>query len=68
MQKQLKGGKNMTVVTLSSIQNEVKRNSEANKDKIADYIQEIETKGLRKGRVRPRSKEEEQILSRFKRR
>lgn len=62
-----KGENNMIVTTLENIEQRVKRNSSGNEKMISNFQKSIERRGLKKGRVRPRSIIEQRILDSFNR-
>lgn len=65
--KRNKGENNMVVTTLENIEERVKRNSSGNEKMISNFQKGIERRGLKRGRVRPRSIVEQRILNSFNR-
>ena len=57
----------MVVTTLKNIEERAKKNSSNNEMMIKNFQKRLERRGLKKGRVRPRSMVEQQILDSFKR-
>lgn len=62
-----KGDEDMIVTKLKDIEQRVKRDSFDNEKTINNFRKDLEKRGLKKGRVRPRNVTEQQILDSFKR-
>lgn len=58
----------MKEISIKEIEIRVKRNSEANKDKVEKFENDSKEKGLKRGRVRPRDPTEQKILDSFEKR
>lgn len=63
--KNKKGEDNMVVTSLEIIERRVKKNASNNEKIINNFQKRLEKRGLKKGRVRPRSIVEQQILDSF---
>lgn len=58
---------NMNTLTLDEIENRVKKNSIAKDKAISEFEKVIQTRNLKKGRIRSKNPVEERILASFKR-
>lgn len=63
--KSNKGENKMVVTTLENIEQRVNKNSFDNKKMISNFQRRMEKRGLKKGRVRPKSTVEQRILDSF---
>lgn len=67
MRKNKRGVINMTTTTLERLEKKVVQNRNKNIDRIKSFENKLKSRGLRSGRIRPRSSTEAKILSKFKR-
>lgn len=65
--KYMDGDEDMIVTTLHDIEENAKKNSSKKDDMIINFLKDLEKRGLKKGRVRPKNKTEQQILNSFER-
>lgn len=56
----------MVVTTLRNIEERARKNSSKNKMIVNNFQKRLESRGFKKGRVRPRNPIEQQILNSFK--